>query len=159
MVSMISSITYMTTQGVTTMPKIYGLDIETHDPHLRDKGPSWVYGEGEVLCTAVYNAQTGKKWAVKKWNNKVKEILLDPDAIIVGAKIDYDIGWLQYEMGITIKAQARDIFFAEALLDEYGIKTLDHLGKKYLKVGKNKSALEEWCREKGLHGDFRQHIK
>ena len=141
------------------MKKVYGIDIETHDPCLKEKGVSWVYKEGEILCTAVYDAQTGKKWAVKKWDKKVRDILLDEDAIIVGAKIDYDIGWLQYEMGIKIKASPRDIFFAEALIDEYGVKDLDTLGKKYLKIGKKKSKLEEWCKEKGLTGDFRQHLK
>jgi hypothetical protein len=42
--------------------KTFGLDIETHDPLLKDKGSvkargvSWVFGEGEVLVTGTYEA-------------------------------------------------------------------------------------------------------
>lgn len=141
------------------MIKYYSLDIETHDPHLTDKGVSWVYGNGEILCTAVYDAQKKEKWACKKWNKKVVAILEDPDAVIIGAKIDYDIGWLLHETGATLRATCIDIFFAEALINEYGRKDLDILGKKYLKQGKQKSELESWCADNGLKGDFRKHLK
>lgn len=141
--------------------KMYGLDIETNDPFLTDKGVSWIYGEGEILCTTLYNAATGKKEVFKKWTQKVKDLLLDPDVALVGAKISYDIGWLEYEMGIQGQTKARliDVIAAEGLLDEYGIKDLDFLGKKYLKRGKKKSELEAWCEKQGYKGDFRKHLK
>ena len=38
-----------------TIKCLYGLDIETHDPHLRDKGESWIWNEGEILVASVYH--------------------------------------------------------------------------------------------------------
>ena len=138
-----------------------GLDIETNDLHLLDKGASWVYGEGEILCTSLYYEKTGKKKVIKKWNEEVRSLLLNENVTIVGANIIYDIGWLEYEMGIQGKTKANllDVISAEALIDEYGMSNLEYLGQKYLRRGKVKSALEDWAAGEGLHGDFRKHLK
>jgi DNA polymerase-1 len=87
--------------------------------------------------------------------------LLLSDATIVGTNIQYDIGWLEYELGIQGKTKATllDIQFAEALIDEYGEYNLDYLSHKYLGVGKRKSALEAWAASNLLKGDFRKYIK
>jgi DNA polymerase I-like protein with 3'-5' exonuclease and polymerase domains len=141
--------------------KYIGLDTETDDPHLNDKGPSWVYGEGEVLCTSLFYEETGVKKVIRKWNKEVRKLLLDPKVTIVGANIGYDIGWLEHEMGIKgqTKATLLDVIAAESLIDEYGLKNLEFLGQKYLKRGKTKSELEEWAEDNGLKGDFRKYLK
>ena len=39
--------------------RLYGVDIETHDPLLKDKGESWIWNEGEILIASVH--EDGKK--------------------------------------------------------------------------------------------------
>lgn len=34
--------------------EVIGLDIETVDPLLKTAGYSWKYGQGKILCTALY---------------------------------------------------------------------------------------------------------
>jgi DNA polymerase I-like protein with 3'-5' exonuclease and polymerase domains len=141
--------------------KIVGIDTETYDPYLREKGVSWVYGEGHVLCTSLYYKSTGKKKVVKGATEEVKNLLLSPDVTLVGANIGYDIGWLEYALDIKgqTKAKLIDVIMAETLIDEYDLKGLEYLGQKYLKRGKVKGALEQWAEDNELKGDFRKHLK
>lgn len=138
-----------------------GIDIETDDPHLTEKGVSWVYGEGKILCTSLYYEDTQEKKVVKGSTAEVKKLLLSKNVTLVGANIIYDIGWLEHHFGIKgqTKAKLLDVIIAEGLIDEYDLKNLDFLGKKYLNRGKKKTGLEEWAEEKGLKGDFRKHLK
>lgn len=146
--------------------EIYGMDIETRDPYLKKnkknkyQGTSWIFHDGEILYTGLYNVRTGERKSVRKWNDEIKSILLNPNAVVIGHNFQYDLGWLEYEMDIQGKTQAHilDSVAAEALLDEYGLKDLDTLGKKYIGRGKNKSGLEEWAKKEGLKGDVRQYL-
>jgi DNA polymerase I-like protein with 3'-5' exonuclease and polymerase domains len=143
--------------------KLYGIDIETHDPHLTDKGASWVYGEGEVIVTGLYNASTGEK-TVKCGNGGrfVKNLLLNPEAALVGANIVYDIGWLCYEHKLSakeVRCGLVDVSMAEQCIDEYQAFSLDALAWKYLHEKKAFGKLPAIAAAKGLRGDFRQHIK
>jgi len=143
--------------------KFCGIDIETHDPHLTDKGASWVYGEGEIIVTGLYNAQTGTKRALTGNGGKiVKDLLLDPKATLVGANIQYDIGWLCYEHKLKAKdvmCNLVDVAIAEASIDEYQLYNLDALTWKYLKERKGSEPLKIICDRLGYKGDFRKHLK
>lgn len=143
--------------------KLYGLDLETHDPFLTDKGASWVYGEGKIIVTGLYDAQTGVKKALDgNGGRHVKNILLDPEAVAAGANIQYDLGWLCYEHSLKaedIKCSLVDIAVAEASIDEYQPYSLDALAWKYLKEHKGAEALKMICGRLGLKGDFRKHLK
>ena len=143
------------------MKRIVGLDTETYDPYLTEKGTSWVYKEGEVLCTSLYYVSTGKKKVIKKWNEEVRSLLLDPEVTIIGANIGYDIGWLEHEMGIRGKTKAKlyDIIIAESLINEYDLKNLDFLASKYLDRHKAKTRIEAWAVEQGYKGDFRKYLR
>jgi DNA polymerase I-like protein with 3'-5' exonuclease and polymerase domains len=143
--------------------KLYGLDVETHDPYLTDKGASWVFGEGEVLITGIYNAQTGKKSALAgNGGANAKKLLLDPKVTLIGANIVYDLGWLCYEHSLSakeIKCNLVDISIAEQCIDEYQPFSLDALAWKYLREKKGTGKLPAIAAAKGLKGDFRQHLK
>ena len=138
-----------------------GIDLETDDPHLTDKGVSWVYGEGHIICTSLYFEKTKKKECFKGVPDKVKAMMLEPSVVLVGANIIYDLGWLEHHFGIQgqTKATLCDVIIAEGLIDEYGRHNLEYLGQKYLKRGKVKSGLESWAEENGKKGDFRKHLK
>jgi DNA polymerase I-like protein with 3'-5' exonuclease and polymerase domains len=143
--------------------KLYGLDIETHDPHLTDKGASWVYSEGEVIVTGLYDAQTGVKRALDGNGGKtVKNLLLNPNVTLIGANIVYDLGWLCYEHKLKakeVKCSLIDVSIAEASIDEYQPYSLDALAQKYLNERKGAEALQTVCARLGLKGDFRKHLK
>lgn len=160
------------------MKRVIGLDIESYDPLLKKAGYSWKYGQGYVLNTALYfeaedrvdviaginNDNCPISLNVRKEDNEIIEKLLkDENVCIVGANLQYDIGWLLYEYGMStydVKCSFVDVLQAESVLDEYTIHSLDTLSWKYLKYGKTKERIEYWVHENvSKKGDFRQHLK
>ena len=141
--------------------KLIGLDTETHDPLLKEKGTSWVYGEGELLCTSVYNPENDAKRFYWESNDTVLKLLCSKDVTIVGANIGYDLGWLSYFHNYKepFKCSFIDVEIAESYIDETARTSLEELGKKYLGRGKKKTELEAWAESKGLKGDVREHLK
>jgi DNA polymerase I-like protein with 3'-5' exonuclease and polymerase domains len=160
------------------MKRVIGLDIESYDPLLKTAGYSWKYGQGYILNTALYfevedrvdviagikNDNCPVSLNVRKEDNQIIESLLkDENVCIVGANLQYDIGWLLYEYGMStydVKCSFVDVFQAESVLDEYTMHSLDTLSWKYLKYGKTKERIEDWVRENvSKKGDFRQYLK
>ena len=155
-----------------------GLDIETYDPLLKTAGYSWKYNQGHILCTALYYEANDEVKVItgidnahypqprdyrKACNYEIESLLKNPDVQIVGANLQYDIGWLLYEYGMTtydVKCSFVDVLQAEAILDEFGTHSLETVSWKYLKYGKTKDAIEDWVHENiSKKGDFRQHLK
>lgn len=158
--------------------RIVGLDIETIDPLLKKAGYSWKYGQGKILCTALYYEVEDaveviaglhndncplSETAIKLGNIAIRTLLEDPDVCIVGANLQYDIGWLLYEYGMStydVKCSFIDVLQAEAILDEFGMHSLESVSKKYLNYGKSKDRIEEWVKQNvSAKGDFRQHLE
>ena len=157
---------------------VVGADTETYDPLLKTKGYSWKYNQGYILCTALYfeaedevkviagihndncpyNAETRCEQ-----NQEVVALLKNPNVMIVGANIMYDIGWWLYEYHMKpsdVKCSFVDVLTAEHFLDEFGKHTLESVSWTYLKYGKTKERVEAWIRENmSKKGDFRQHLK
>lgn len=160
------------------MKRIIGLDIECYDPLLKTAGYSWKYNQGHALCTALYyededltevyaslhneNAPFTKEERIEQ-NDKIIEILKNPNVCVVGANLQYDIGWLLYEYGMStydVKSSFIDVLQAEAILDEFGMHSLETVSKKYLNYGKSKDRIEEWIKQNvSAKGDFRQHLE
>ena len=155
-----------------------GLDIETYDPLLKTAGYSWKYNQGFILNTALYFEAEDRVDVIAgnhnqnspftdgerhTKNRKIVELLQNPDVQIVGANLQYDIGWLLDEYGMTtydVKCSFIDVLQAEAILDEFGTHSLETVSWKYLKYGKTKDAIEDWVHENiSKKGDFRQHLK
>lgn len=143
--------------------KIYGVDIETHDPLLKDKGESWIWNEGEILVASVFNDTTNKTSLYKgKKIEYFKTLFKDPSAVIIGASISYDILWLCYALKIKvadIKAEIIDVQVTEALINPFVDYALDDLAKRYLNESKGSGQLEEIAKKNKLSGDFRKHLK
>lgn len=158
--------------------RIVGLDCETFDPLLKTSGWSWKYGQGYILNTALYYEAEDKVTVIAGLNNEncpfdlidrqcdnkeIIDLLTDSNICIVGANLQYDIGWLLYEYKMStydVKCSFVDVLQAEAVLDEYGIHSLESVSQKYLKYGKSKDRLEYWVRENvSKKGDFRAHLK
>lgn len=152
--------------GRRTMRYVVGLDTETDDPCLGAKlGASWTYGKGSVLCTSLYyEARKEKKVLRGDGGQEVASLLSDPDAVIVGANIVYDMGWLCWSHGIgakSIKAALIDVLIAEAHIDEYEDIRLETCAQKYLGQGKKKERVEAWICAQSFYkgGDFRRYLK
>ena len=158
--------------------EVIGLDIETVDPLLKTAGYSWKYGQGKILCTALYYEDTDEIKVIAGLNNEncpfdlidrqcdnkeIIDLLTDSNVCIVGANLQYDIGWLLYEYGMStydVKCSFVDVLQAEAILDEFGVHSLESVSQKYLKYGKNKDRIEEWIKQNvSAKGDFRQHLE
>lgn len=158
--------------------QIIGLDCETVDPLLKTSGWSWKYGQGYILNTALYYEDTDEVKVIAGLNNEncpfdlidrqcdnkeIVDLLTDSNVCIVGANLQYDIGWLLYEYKMStydVKCSFVDVLQAEAILDEYGMHSLESVSQKYLKYGKSKDRLEYWVRENvSKKGDFREHLK
>ena len=160
---------------------VVGADTETYDPLLKTKGYSWKYGEGYILNTALYFEAEDKVNVIaglhntncpytpferNVYNNQVVALLVNPDVILVGTNIIYDLGWWLYEYKMSVydvKCSFVDVLQAEHILDEFIMDTdcnLDKLSYKYLKYGKAKARIEQWVRDNvSKSGDFRQHLK
>lgn len=159
--------------------RVIGLDCEVADPLLKTAGYSWKYGQGYILNTALYYEDMDKVAVIPGIHNdnspysederilmnkmSIASILKNPEVCIVGANLQYDIGWLLHEYNMTtydVKCSFIDVLQAEAILDEFGIHTLESVSQKYLKYGKTKDRIEEWVHENiSKKGDFRQHLK
>lgn len=158
--------------------QIAGLDIETYDPLLKTAGYSWKYNEGYILNTALYFEEEDRLEVIAGTHNKncpfceedrifqnrkIMGLLMNPDVILVGANIIYDLGWLLYEYGLStynVQCSFIDVLQAESILDEFGMHSLESVSWKYLKYGKTKDRIEDWVKEHiSAKGDFRQHLK
>lgn len=158
--------------------RVIGLDIETFDPLLKTSGWSWKYGQGYILNTALYYEAEDEVKVIAGLNNEncpfdlidrqcdnkeIIDLLTDSNVCIVGANLQYDIGWLLYEYKMStydVKCSFVDVLQAEAILDEYGIHSLESVSQKYLKYGKTKDRIEDWVHDNvSRKGDFRQHLK
>ena len=128
--------------------KRIGLDIEGHDPHLKELGPGAHRKEGKVVGVAI--AYSDKDASYYPTAHEIGENVPNPDKFyerlakeaesfegeIVGANLQYDLDWLRTRHGVIFpKAKFRDVQIAEPLLDEnrmtYKLNVLakDHLNK------------------------------
>lgn len=158
--------------------RVIGLDIECYDPLLKTAGWSWKYGHGYVLNTALYFEDDDRveviaglhntncpydDFAREVDNGLIKDLLRDPNVSIVGANLQYDIGWLLYEYGMStydVKCSFIDVLQAESILNEFDIHSLETVSWKYLKYGKTKDRIEDWVHENiSTKGDFRKYLK
>lgn len=140
--------------------KAIGLDTETKDTELREKGPGGVRGAAHMVGVSVatddaawyfplqheyapqasYNMDKGK---VLAWLKGV----LDTGVRVVGANLLYDEEMLRTE-GVSIKGDMFDVQFAEPLLVEDAHDySLDSLGLKYCAAGKKTNQLYQWSAE------------
>jgi DNA polymerase I-like protein with 3'-5' exonuclease and polymerase domains len=143
--------------------KYYSIDCETDDPHLTTKGASWVYGDGGIIVTGLYNVRTKTKKAFNGGGGEADTtLLLDKDVTLIGANIVYDLGWLCYEHGLAAEAvqcSLIDVSMAEQTIDEYQRYGLDDLAWKYLKERKGSGELAGIALGYKYKGDFRKHLK
>jgi DNA polymerase I-like protein with 3'-5' exonuclease and polymerase domains len=144
--------------------KILGLDTETKDLELTERGPGAVRGAAHCVGFSVssedrawyfpirheYEAQLGYNRDPQVALAWLADVLKEPRAI-VGANLLYDLEVLRAEGIATPQGPLLDVQFAEPLLDEYRYSySLDELARIHLGVGKTSEQLYEWSA--AVHG-------
>jgi len=143
---------------LTSATKI-AIDVETKDPNLKQNGPGWPTGDGEVVGYAIAvdgwsgyipvrhlgGGNIDEKQA-NKWLNKVFEC--PADKIMHNAQ--YDLGWIK-RMGFTVNGRIIDTMLIASLLDENRLSySLNALAYDYLGKVKSEKGLIEAAREFGI---------
>lgn len=137
-----------------------GIDTETYDPDLMDRGPGWARGRGHIVGFSV--SALDRLGNLDKWYFPIKHELcpeenMDPEPALawlkytlshkhqpkVGANLLYDLGWLREE-GIEVQGELHDVQFMEALLNENHGLALDTIAEKYLGENKITEELYLW---------------
>jgi DNA polymerase-1 len=139
--------------------QVLGVDTETWDPGLIDFGPGWAQNWGHLVGVSLatldgktfyfplkheVESETNLPWAATV---KYLTDVLSRTPVKVGANVMYDIGWLMHA-GIDTSGIWYDVQFAEALLNPTARSySLETLGQKYLKAGKQSDDLYKWAAE------------
>ena len=134
--------------------KEIAIDLETHDPHIKDLGPGWATGRGKVVGIAL--AVDGWKGyfplAHEGGGNFDENIIREQLKPILGNNVDkifhnasYDVGWLR-QWGLEVKGRCIDTMIAAALINENrmpGQYNLNAVARDYIEEKKNESLLYE----------------
>lgn len=135
------------------------IDVETRDPHLKERGPGWPTGNGEVVGYAIavpgwkgyfpVNHVGGGNLDRRILNKWLKRVFESPaDKIMHNAQ--YDLGWIK-AMGFEVKGKIIDTMMTAALIDENRFSySLNALCYEYLGKTKSEKTLVEAAREFGV---------
>ena len=135
------------------------IDLETRDPNLKDKGPGYIRGDGEVVGISVacdgyadyfpFAHETGFNFPKKRILEFTKDIVSgNSDKIFHNAM--YDVGWLKNE-GIDVKGRVIDTMVVAPLINENMYwYTLNAIGMEYLQEGKSEAELRQAAEEWGI---------
>jgi len=143
---------------ITGASKI-AIDVETRDPNLKNSGPGWPTGDGEVVGYAIavdgwscyipirhFGGGNLDEKIVNRWLKKVFEC--PADKIMHNAQ--YDLGWIK-QMGFTVNGRIIDTMIVASLLDENRFSySLNALCYDVLNKTKSEKALVEAAREFGV---------
>ena len=152
--------------------KIIGIDIETYDPFLLDKGPGARRGEGYILGVSIGTADKGWYFGLNhidtqnnvkrdKFTKWLGDLFNTPGIEWVGANIYYDLLWLRSELGLKVskKSMCVDVQAIETCLCSPDNVKLNTLAKKYLNEEKDEDWLYEIATKIGVitRDEFLEH--
>ncbi len=133
--------------------KWIGVDVETCDPRLKEKGPGFIRGDafsaGYSICADGFNAYFPVRHAegpniapnvVADWLRE--QLGGDEPKIFCNSQYDLEALWSDR---VDVKGRIWDVQIAEPLIDEDSATgySLEALGQKYLGAGKEEELLEQ----------------
>jgi DNA polymerase I-like protein with 3'-5' exonuclease and polymerase domains len=141
--------------------KLLGIDTETKDTELTERGPGAVRGAAHMVGVSLATEDRAWYFPMRHEYGQQTSYNMDPDKVLafmrdvakrerkeyVGANLLYDLEVLRAE-GVVFPRSTRfhDVQFAEPLLDEEArTYALDVIAKKRLGEGKDTPALYQWC--------------
>lgn len=98
---------------------VVGLDLETEGlvPYDSDRNIICAaFSNSPKTCDSVWFGAKKEISDYLRW--KIEQLLSDPERILVGHNLKYDLNWIRVKLGIKCKAQVFDTMFAQYLLDE-----------------------------------------
>ncbi len=139
--------------------KVLGLDTETKDPNLIEKGPGGVRKDGHVVGFSIATEDRGWYFPLRHEHEGEKPLNQDAEKAfawlgeqlatgvpVVGANLLYDLEWLRAEGVPRPTGELFDVQLAEPLLDEQARSyALEVLAQQYLGQGKDTPLLYQWC--------------
>lgn len=132
--------------------KVLGVDVETKDPLLRERGPGSFRKDGHL--TGVSLATNDSRWYFPLRHLSGGNLPLDgalafladvfkEERTWIGANLQYEMEWLNTD-GFSLKGKHVDVQVVQALIDEeQESNALDVLCKQYLNEGKDESLLRD----------------
>lgn len=153
---------------LSSSPKL-AVDIETHDPNLKEMGNGVYRKDGKILGVSISDGTFSEYYNIghydcgteeRKKNLAYLRQVMKWKMPKIGANWKYDLDWLENgEHNIKVMGKLYDIEVDEALIDENQVSySLDALAYKYLHVHKVKEKPQAFCEEHGLVGDFRKWL-
>ena len=139
--------------------KQIAIDTETRDPNLKEKGPGYIRGDGEIVgisfaCDGFegyfpFAHESGFNFPKNKVVDFFKKVCAS-DNTKVFHNAPYDIGWLR-TLGIKVNGKIVDTMIVAPLIDENQFYySLNGLGREYLNEGKTEAELNAAAAEWGL---------
>lgn len=154
--------TYPNLAGVT----ILGIDVETKDPLLLERGPGSFRKDGHLAGVSLSSADKSWYFPMRHMSGgnlplestlKFLADTLKKERTYIGANLQYEMEWLAAE-GLAMKGKIVDIQMCQALIDEeQESNALEVLCKQYLGRGKDETLLKQAASDAGLNAKSDLH--
>lgn len=141
---------------------IAAIDIETHDPHLKDWGPGSIRKDGYIIGIGCYCPELSIDAFFKPDDSRIKEVLADETITKIFHNGVYDLDWIMNGPDhLEVNGRCEDTMTRETLLDSYAFSySLDACCQRRGVVGKNKSeTIDEYWGQVGGKGKAVEHLK
>lgn len=138
------------------------IDIETHDPHLKEWGPGSIRKDGYIIGIGCYCPGLNTDDFFTPSDSRIKELLADETITKIFHNGVYDLDWIMNGPDhLTVKGRCEDTMTRETLLDSYAFSySLDACCQRRGVVGKNKGeTIDEYWRQIGGKGKAVEHLK
>lgn len=141
---------------------IAAIDIETHDPHLKDWGPGSIRKDGYIIGIGCYCPELSIDAFFKPDDSRIKEVLADETITKIFHNGVYDLDWIMNGPDhLEVNGRCEDTMTRETLLDSYAFSySLDACCQRRGVVGKNKGeTIDEYWGQVGGKGKAVEHLK
>jgi DNA polymerase-1 len=137
--------------------KVIAVDVETHDPLIKEFGSGWGSGRGHIIGISLatndgFNKyfpmrhEVGFNHDPQKVIRYVREQLSRPHQPKVGHNAIYDVGYLEHE-GMPVVGDVYCTWIAEKLINHSESASLEDTAQRRLGEGKSSDALYRWSWE------------
>lgn len=141
---------------------VAAIDIETHDPHLKDWGPGSIRGDGYIIGIGCYMPDEEVDEFFHPDDPYIRDILADKDVVKVFHNGVYDLDWIMNGPDhIEVNGRCEDTMTRETLLDSYAFSyALDACCQRRGIEGKNKGeTIDAYWKQIGGKGKAVEHLK
>ena len=141
---------------------IAAIDIETHDPHLKDWGPGSIRKDGYIIGIGCYCPELSIDAFFKPDDSRIKEVLADETITKIFHNGVYDLDWIMNGPDhLEVNGRCEDTMTRETLLDSYAFSySLDACCQRRGVAGKNKDeTIDGYWKQVGGKGEAVEHLK